>query len=144
MTEPYRKPLPEPTPDTQPFWDGCKRHELRIQYCNDCAGYYFYPRQYCPRCLAGNTEWRTVSGEATLLTYVINHRPAPGFEDEVPYVTAIVALAEGPHMMTTIVGAAPDPDELPPGLAVSVVFDDVTDTITLPKFRPAQSLPKGA
>jgi uncharacterized OB-fold protein len=138
----YRKPLPEPTPDTLPFWEGCKRHELRLQRCGDCAEFYFYPRAYCPRCLGDNIEWRTVSGEATLLTYVINHRAAPGFDDEVPYVTAIVRLAEGPHLMTNIVGIPPDPGQLPPGLPVTVVFDDVTDTITLPKFRPAQFQPR--
>lgn len=134
----YGKPLPEPTPDTAPFWDGCKRHELRIQRCNDCTEFYFYPRAYCPHCQSGNTEWRSVSGEATLHTYVINHRPAPGFEGETPYVTAVVRLAEGPFMMTNIVNVPPEPEHLPPGLPVTVVFDDVTDAITLPKFRPKE------
>lgn len=133
---PNRKLLPEPTPETAPFWEGCKRHELRIQRCNDCGRYYFYPRPFCPHCFSENTEWRTVSGEGSLLTYVINHRAAPGFEDETPYVIAIVELAEGPHLMTNVVNVDPSPENLPAGLALRVVFDDVTDTITLPKFEP--------
>ena len=31
------KPVPEPTPDTQPFWDGCARGELVLQRCRGCG-----------------------------------------------------------------------------------------------------------
>ena len=34
------KPVPEPTPETQPFWDGCAAGELRLQRCTDCATPY--------------------------------------------------------------------------------------------------------
>ncbi|WP_238428947.1 Zn-ribbon domain-containing OB-fold protein [Frankia nepalensis] len=78
----------------------------------------------------------TVSGEGILRTYVINHRPMPGFAGEAPYVTAIVELAEGPRLMTNLVNVEPVPANLPVGLAVTVVFDDVTDTVTLPRFQP--------
>lgn len=134
------KPLPQPTPETAPYWEGCKQHELRIQHCNDCQQYYFYPRPYCPNCLSDNTEWRTVSGKGTLHTYVINQRPAPGFEDESPYVIAIVKLDEGPHLMSNIVGVEPKPENLPAGMPVEVVFEDVNEQITLPKFQPVRSV----
>jgi uncharacterized OB-fold protein len=133
------KPLPQPTPETKPYWDGCKRHELRIQYCNDCKEYYFFPRRYCPTCLGDNVEWRTVSGKGTLHTYVISHRAAPGFQDETPYAIAVVKLAEGPHLMTNIVNVEITPENLPADLPVEVVFDDVNDEITIPKFQPARS-----
>ncbi|WP_198152984.1 Zn-ribbon domain-containing OB-fold protein [Pseudofrankia sp. DC12] len=136
MTTSYPMLLPEPTPETAPFWEGCRRHELRIQRCCDCDRYYFYPRPYCPHCLSEDTEWLTVSGEGTLHTYVINHRPMPGFTGEVPYVTAIVQLTEGPRLMTNLVGVEALPVNLPAGLPVTVVFDDVTDTVTLPRFTP--------
>ena len=42
------KPVPVPTPETQPFWDGCAAGELRIQRCTDCGRPYFYPRPVCP------------------------------------------------------------------------------------------------
>jgi uncharacterized protein len=131
------KPLPQPTPETAPFWEGCKQHELRLQYCTDCNQYVFYPRILCPQCLDSDMEWRAVSGRGTLLTYVISARPAPGFEDEVPYAIAIVKLDEGPHLMTNIVGTEIKPENLPAGMPVEVVFDDVNETISLPKFRPA-------
>src|SRR6266700_1562165 len=76
------KAVPVPTPDTQPFWDGCAAGELRIQRCLDCDQPYFYPRPVCPACGSANVEWFTASGAATLYSYVINHRPAPGFDDD--------------------------------------------------------------
>ena len=91
-----RKPVPVPTPETQPFWDGCAAGELRIQRCADCGRPYFYPRPVCPACGSRNVEWFTASGRATLYSYVINHRPAPGFEDDAPYAIAVVELDEGP------------------------------------------------
>jgi uncharacterized OB-fold protein len=136
MPSSYPKPLPKPTPETQFFWDGCKQHELRIQLCRACDEFYFYPRPFCPRCWSTDVEWRAVSGEGTLHTYVISHRPAPGFEDDAPYVIAIVKLAEGPHLMTGLVNVEPTPENLPAGLPLVVAFEDVTDTITLPRFQP--------
>ena len=137
MTAPRGKLLPEPTPETAPFWEGCQAHELRLQFCTQCQAYFFYPRIFCPTCLSDAVEWRTVSGKGTLLTYVLSARPAPGFENELPYAIAIVKLDEGPHLMTNIVGTALTPQNLPAGLPVEVVFDDVSDQITLPKFQPA-------
>jgi len=131
--------LPQPTPETKPYWDGCKQHELRIQYCTDCKEYYFYPRRYCPNCLGDKVEWRKVSGKGTLHTYVISHRAAPGFQDDVPYAIAVVKLDEGPHLMSNIVNVAIAPENLPADLPLEVVFEDVNDDITIPKFQPARS-----
>ena len=103
------KPVPVPTPETQPFWDGCAAGELRIQRCADCGRPYFYPRPVCPACGSRDVEWFTASGRATLYSYVINHRPAPGFEDDAPYAIAVVELDEGPRMMTSIVGLPATP-----------------------------------
>lgn len=131
------KSLPSPTPETAPFWEGAKAHELRLQYCPSCQKHIFYPRIFCPSCLSTDLEWQKVSGKGTLVTYVIAARPAPGFENETPYAIAIVKLAEGPHLMSNIVGIEITPQNLPAGLAVEVTFDDVNENITLPKFRPA-------
>jgi uncharacterized OB-fold protein len=137
MTMPRGKALPQPTPETAPFWDGCKAHELRLQYCGTCQKYIFYPRILCPTCLSDVLEWRAVSGKGTLLTYVLSARPAPGFEDELPYAIAIVKLDEGPHLMTNIVNTEIAPQNLRAGMPVEVVFEDVNEAITLPKFQPA-------
>ena len=135
----YNKPLPQPTPETQPFWDSMKRHQMQVQRCQACREFYFYPRPFCPRCYSKDVAWEDVSGKATLETYVINHRAAPRFEEDAPYVIAVVTLAEGPRMMTNLVGVEPEATALPADMALEVVYDDVTDEITLPKFRPASA-----
>ena len=135
----YNKPLPQPTPETQPFWDSMKRHQMQVQRCQNCREFYFYPRPFCPRCYSRDVAWEDVSGKATLETYVINHRAAPRFEEDAPYVIAVVTLAEGPRMMTNLVEVEPEPGRLPADMALEVVYDDVTDDITLPKFRPARA-----
>ena len=130
-----KRPLPEPTPETREFWDGAKRGELRIQRCRNCGEAYFYPRPFCPRCSSRDVEWFSASGRGKLHTYVISHRAAPGFQDYTPYVIAIIELAEGPRMMTNIVGVEPKPENLPIDMAVEVTWEPHED-ITLPLFRP--------
>ena len=132
------KPVPVPTPDTQPFWDGCAAGELRIQRCLDCATPYFYPRPVCPACGSVRVEWFTASGEATLYSYVISHRPAPGFENELPYAIAVVQLAEGPRMMTNITGLPQTPEALVLDMPLRVTFERRGE-VSLPVFEPADS-----
>lgn len=130
------KPVPVPTPETQPFWDGCAVGELRIQRCLDCGGPYFYPRPVCPACGSARVEWFTASGDATLYSYVISHRPAPGFEDEVPYAIAVVQLAEGPRMMSNITGAPHSPEDLELDMPLRVTFEQRGE-VAVPVFAPA-------
>ena len=130
------RPLPSPTPETAPFWEAAKRHELSMQRCNDCQRFYFYPRPFCRYCSSTNVEWKTLSGRGKLHTYVINHRPPPGWDEEAPYVIAIVELDEGARMMTNIVGVSdPTPDKLFIDAPVEVVWNDVNENVTLPLFR---------
>ena len=77
------------------------------------------------------------SGRAKLFSYVIHHRPAPGFTP--PYAIAVVELAEGPRMMTNIVGCPQTPDALVLDMPLEVAFEKQTDQITLPFFKPAGS-----
>jgi uncharacterized OB-fold protein len=138
MNEAPAKPLPSPTPDTLPFWEGLKRHELRIQRCRDCGRPYFYPRPFCPRCFSEDVEWFTASGRASLHTYQIIHRGPPSFAREAPYVLAVVELEEGPRMMTNLVDVEPQPANLPVDMPLEIAYEDVNDTVTLAKFRPAR------
>lgn len=140
MTEQaYRKPIPDPTPETQFFWDKTQEHELWIQRCNDCANVYFPPRFHCPKCLSVNVEWMRASGKGILYSYMINHRAPPGFEDEAPYAIAVVQLEEGPRMMTNIIGIENTPENLVLDMALEVTFDDSPPDVTIPKWQPASS-----
>jgi uncharacterized OB-fold protein len=128
---------PEATPETREFWEGAKRHELRIQRCLDCKRAYFYPRPFCPHCASRNVEWFTASGKGTLYSYVIVHRGPPGFQDWLPYVIAVVQLQEGPRMMSNVINVEPAPEHLPPDLPLEVTWEQQSDDITLPLFQPA-------
>lgn len=136
----YKKPLPDPVTETQPYWDGCKRHELLIQKCDECGNFQFYPRSYCinRECMSGKLTYTKVSGKGKVYTYTINYRPAPGFQGETPYVVALIELdgTTGTRMMSNVVNC--DPQEVRVDMPVEVVFEDVTDEITLPKFQPAK------
>lgn len=130
------KPVPKSTPETQPFWDGTAAGELRIQRCLTCTRHYFYPRPSCPNCGSAEVEWVRASGRATLYSYVINHRPAPGFEEDGPYAIAVVLLEEGVRMMTNIVGVEITPENLPLDMDLKVVFEQRGD-MSVPLFEPA-------
>jgi len=130
----YNKPLPEITPDNQPFWEACKRHELCLQRCQDC-GHLRLPSPICQQCLSMNSEWVRVSGRGKVYTWTtIYQRYHPAFAEELPYNVTMVALEEGPRLLANIVDCKNE--DLRIGMEVEVVFEDVTEEITLPKFRP--------
>ena len=131
----YRKPLPRIDEESRGYWEALARHELYLQRCRDCGTKRFPPRAVCPACLSSASAWVRASGRGTVYTFTVTHQnQAPGFREEVPYVLAVVELAEGPRLMTNIVGCAPDAVRI--GMPVEVVFEVVTPEITLAKFRP--------
>ena len=134
----YDKPLPVPDPVTKPFWDGLKEGELRIQRCSKCHEAVFYPRVGCPGCGSRALEWIATSGRGTVHAFTIAHRGVPAaFRGSIPYVVAIVELEEGARLMTILVDVEPSPETVKIGMAVEVVFAEVTDAVTLAQFKPS-------
>ncbi|MEE9284362.1 MAG: Zn-ribbon domain-containing OB-fold protein [Dehalococcoidia bacterium] len=133
----YVKPLPVPNTESAPFWDACKEHRLQVQRCKRCSQFYFYPRSHCPFCHQGDVEWVQCSGKGRVHTFtVVRQNMAPGFREEVPYVVAIVELEEdGVQLMANIVEC--DSGDVSIGMPVQVAFDDVTEEVTLARFKPA-------
>ncbi len=71
------------------------------------------------------------------MEYAIQYRAFhPGWSDETPYVTALVELEEGPRLYTNLVDVEPDPKVIHCDMPVEVVFEEISEEITLPKFRP--------
>ena len=130
----YERPLPQPTPETQNYWDGAKAGELRLQRCGDCDHVYFPARPFCPACSSRDVNWFTASGKGTLFSYVINHRAPKGFD--APYIIAVVQLPEGPRMMTNLVDCPQTPEALELDMPLEVTFVKATDDISIPQFRP--------
>jgi len=134
----FHKPLPVPQPESEFYWTKARHHELWLRECCDCRKIYFYPRDICPECFSRRTTWIQSSGKGTLHTFAIVHRAAsPAFQEDVPYIIAIVELEGGSRIPTNLVGIEPDPEKIKVGMAVEVTYDDVSEEITLPKFKPA-------
>lgn len=132
----YKKPLPDFRPETKPFWDAAKNHELKLPKSNTDGKFFFYPRALSPYDdMTHDIGWEKASGKGKVWTFSIhNMGPTPAYKGDPPYVVALVELEEGVKMMTNIIGC--DPKDVTIGMDVEVVFDDVTDEVTLLKFKP--------
>lgn len=131
------RPLPRPDADTRPFWDACRRHELRVQQCRACESFRFYPGPICPSCGSTANLWQRVSGRGEVYSYVVVRRAAhPAFAGDVPYVVALVELegTGGIRLPARIVDCPLD--QVAIGMALDVGFETATNEITLPVFRP--------
>jgi uncharacterized protein len=123
-----------PTPLSVPFWEGLAREKLRLQRCDSCDSWVYYPRVRCPRCLSDRLSWHEVAPDGIVYTFsVARHPAAPWFPADPPMVIAVVELGNGVRLTTNIVDA--DPDTLAIGAEVTAVFDH-RDDVTLLKFRP--------
>lgn len=132
----YSKPLPILNEDTKSFWSGCKEHELRFQKCKDCGHIRWPASMICPECYSQKTEEIVAGGKGKIYTFVVYHTCYhPGFENDLPYVVAIVELEEGPHILTNIIGC--NPDEVKCDMPVKVAWEDITEEFSLPKFEPS-------
>ncbi|RSS75493.1 Zn-ribbon domain-containing OB-fold protein [Streptomyces sp. WAC06614] len=139
MTAAPRFDLPEVDEFTRPYWDAAAEGALLLRYCAACGLTHHYPREFCPHCWAGEDRvtWRPATGRATLYTWSVVHRnDLPPFGARVPYVAAVVDLAEGPRMMTELVDC-PDPAALRVGMPLEVTFREAAEGVTVPLFRPA-------
>ncbi|GAA3007751.1 Zn-ribbon domain-containing OB-fold protein [Microbacterium aurantiacum] len=133
-----RSDLPVVESDSRPFWDGVRDAGVfRIVRCRACDQVHHYPRPFCPQCWSDDVEWVDASGAATLYTYsTVYMNDLPPFRDELPYVAAVVELAEGPRVMTRLIDCTPD--ELRIGMPLTMTTRALTDDITVPLFAPVR------
>ncbi len=118
--------------DSRTFWEGAKNHKLMIQWCNDCKKYIFYPRIICPHCFSEHVSWVEASGQGRIYSYTVVHRAMPPFNEQTPFVVAIVELNEGVRMISRIIG---DREKISIDKPVSVVYEKIDDELTLPYFQ---------
>lgn len=131
------RPSVTPSPTTEAFWAATAEERFQIQRCARCNVAQFYPRVTCTTCGSTELGWEEISGDATVHTYTVARRAThPKLAPYVPYVLAIVELAEGPHVTTNIVDC--DVDAVTIGMAVRLCWDEPqADGLRLPLFRPA-------
>ena len=126
---------PSPRGYAKDFYAFCRRHELRFQRCQDCGAWRHPPRPMCGACHSLRWEWSPTRGRGTIYSWTTVFQALdPAFANDVPYCVAIVGLDEGPRLATWITGVAHT--ELRVGMPVEVWFDDISDEVALPKFKP--------
>jgi hypothetical protein len=99
---------------------------LCVQKCGNCGNYAHPPRMFCARCFSGDYSYAQVSGAGTVYSYTLSHHTAePAWQEELPYLTIVVQLDQGPR----IVGAAriDEPATVRIGQRVRVVPEARTD-----------------
>ncbi|MBP7565346.1 MAG: OB-fold domain-containing protein [Burkholderiaceae bacterium] len=122
-------PVPERSPETHPYWDGAARGELWLRRCGSCGRPHHYPRSTCPFCFAPDPAWERASGHGVVYSYSVAG-PA-----DAPYVIAYVTLAEGPTMLTNLIGC--DPQAVAIGQPVVLAAGPAAGGPPVPMFRPA-------
>jgi uncharacterized OB-fold protein len=126
--------VPVPTPETKMYWDQAALGELWLPRCGSCGQAVFYPRSFCPHCDRADLTWFRASGRGVVESFVINHTPAPGYEQEAPYVIALIMLEEGVRLTSNLLGVAQVPEAVRIGMPVEVTFEQ-RGGIALPQFR---------
>lgn len=130
-----KRPGPEISAQSAPYWKSVARHAMALQRCERCATFRFYPTPVCPNCWSTDFSWETVGGAAELYSYSIVHKPVnDAFAAEVPYVVALVTLAEGPTMMMNLEGI--DHEAIRIGMPLKLGYRDF-DAFTLPVAHAA-------
>jgi uncharacterized OB-fold protein len=141
--ENYSKPLPDPDPDTQPFWDACRKHEVRAQQCTHCLSFRWPPQTVCPRCYSREYDWTLLKPAGVVRSFsVVHHVTVAAFRPDVPYIHARVTI-DGTGSRVIIPGMVVDcsPDDVRIGMPVEIFFENVTSLFSLPKFRPTNAAP---
>lgn len=129
----YRKPLPDTSDGSQPFWEACRRHELVVQECDICGHRRWPIGPVCTMCLSPESTWVRVSGTGEVWSWIVYHQAFnQAFADDVPYNVALIRMDEGHTMISNIVDVGSS--DIRVGQRVEVVFDDVNDEISIPRF----------
>ena len=132
----YEKPLPFINEENATYWEYCKKHELRMQKCTQCGHIRTRISTICPNCHSMEAEWTKLSGKGRVYSFIVYRRAMhPAYEDDIPYDVAIIQLDEGPFMESNVTGCKGEDIKI--DMPVEVYFDDVTDNVSLPKFKPA-------
>jgi uncharacterized OB-fold protein len=133
----YKKPIPIPDEASRPFYEGAREHRLMLQRCSACETWHWPVISRCPVCLSTDVSWAQASGKGTLYTFALMHQILhPGFASEVPYNVAEIDLEEGVRVSSNIIGCSND--DLRIGMPLEVTFEDITDEVSLPKFKAAE------
>lgn len=127
-------PKPAMREDTEPFWTLLnEKKQLHFQRCKHCKTYMHPPRPVCYNCHYFDMEWTPSTGKGYIYSFVVYQRPTyPAFE--VPYECVLVEMEEGVRLVSNMTADC-KPEEIYIGMPVEAVMEQVSDDVTLPKFK---------
>jgi uncharacterized OB-fold protein len=138
-TEGFLVPLGDEESDS--FWEGTALGELRLQACGACGRFRFPPRVMCPYCQSTEREWRPVSGQGTIWSFVVAHPPLlPAYAPFAPYPVITVTLAEGEELRMVgnfVTGPQGAINEIDP---TTIVIGEPVRVVFSPRARPDGTL----
>jgi len=127
-------PAPQPSEASAPYWRALDEGRLTFQRCSACGHAWLPPRGECTQCLARESAWEAASGAARLVSWVVYHHGYhPYFASRLPYIVAVVELAEGPRLISGIAGNA---EALRIDQPLSLTIQREAG-VALPRFAPA-------
>ena len=86
------------------FFTAAARGELLVQRCTRSGDVLGPEARTCPSCGSADLVPAVASGRGTLVSWAAVHQaPVPSLAAAVPYVTAVVELAEGPWLTVRLV-----------------------------------------
>jgi uncharacterized OB-fold protein len=80
-------------------------HRLALQRCAACGFVRYPPGPSCPECWSGDFEWKALSGDGRVLSVIWYMQSLDRRFPEVPYNVSLVKLAEGPALISNVLGA---------------------------------------
>jgi uncharacterized OB-fold protein len=123
---------------TRPFWTAAAERRLVCQRCAACGAFRMPPAPFCPACQSQADEWTELSGRGTVYTFtVVRQSSIPQLVNAVPYVIAIVELAEAKNLLLTTNLVETEPERVHIGMPVEVVWDETAPGVVIPRFRPS-------
>jgi uncharacterized OB-fold protein len=86
--------------------------------CQKCHWSDFHKAQLCPRCLTTPIE-TTFPGHGRIVTFTVIRYPPTGFENQAPYVVALIDITGGPRVIGRI---KTKPEDI--GIGMMVTFSN--------------------
>ncbi|MGY3554770.1 Zn-ribbon domain-containing OB-fold protein [Williamsia sp. R60] len=132
-----RRPLPEVTDENRHHWSG-SADGFQVLRCDACRQWMLPPAPVCRYCRIGSPMPETVSGNAQIVSWTVNHQAwIPGMD--VPFVVVVIAPAEQQdlRLLTNLVDEHGAPvrsaDGLQIGTPIRLTFQQVADDVSLPQ-----------
>jgi len=132
--------MPQPMASTEalPWWEAAAKHKLVVQRCGDCAHMQLPPAPICSECRSSEYDFPELSGRGEVYTFTTIHRPI-ALDQEVPFVVAVITL-EGTNGVRMISNVVDTPlDEIAIGMPVELVWEDMSEDLTIPRFRATRA-----